>query len=109
MLGISWGIVSVVMLLAYGEGFNAALLRGLRGRVRRRRGDHVSAGRRACRQAASAPASACGMRLADAEAVGEVPLHQGSGARSSCRTSRCAWGTKQASYLRPRGRALLRA
>src|SRR6476660_2407485 len=31
MLGISWGIVSVVMLLAYGNGFNQALLRGFQG------------------------------------------------------------------------------
>src|SRR4051812_31739815 len=31
MLGISWGIVSVVMLLAYGEGFNQALIRGFHG------------------------------------------------------------------------------
>ena len=28
MLGISWGIVSVVMLLAYGNGFHSALARG---------------------------------------------------------------------------------
>jgi putative ABC transport system permease protein len=31
MLGISWGIVSVVMLLAYGEGLNQALLTGFKG------------------------------------------------------------------------------
>ena len=31
MLGISWGIVSVVMLLSYGNGFQAALERGFRG------------------------------------------------------------------------------
>ena len=31
MLGISWGIVSVVMLLAYGDGLKAALERGFRG------------------------------------------------------------------------------
>lgn len=31
MLGISWGIVSVVMLLAYANGFQAALERGFRG------------------------------------------------------------------------------
>src|SRR6187431_1106368 len=31
MLGISWGIVSVVMLLAYGNGFQTALERGFRG------------------------------------------------------------------------------
>ena len=38
MLGISWGIVSVVMLLAYGEGFNQAILRGFQGAF----GDGVS-------------------------------------------------------------------
>jgi len=38
MLGISWGIVSVVVLLAYGEGFKQALLRGFRGAF----GDGVS-------------------------------------------------------------------
>src|SRR6187402_1074037 len=31
MLGISWGIVSVVMLLAYGNGFRDALARGFKG------------------------------------------------------------------------------
>ena len=31
MLGISWGIVSVVMLLAYGEGFHHAIATGFRG------------------------------------------------------------------------------
>lgn len=31
MLGISWGIVSVVMLLSYGNGFRDALARGFRG------------------------------------------------------------------------------
>jgi putative ABC transport system permease protein len=31
MLGISWGIVSVVMLLAYGDGFHNAIAAGFRG------------------------------------------------------------------------------
>src|SRR5437879_7644694 len=31
MLGISWGIISVVVLLAYGEGFRKAIDAGLRG------------------------------------------------------------------------------
>src|ERR1700754_1399775 len=31
MLGISWGIVSVVMLLAYGNGFRDARARGFKG------------------------------------------------------------------------------
>jgi len=38
MLGISWGIVSVVMLLAYGNGFDEALVRGFHGAF----GDGVS-------------------------------------------------------------------
>ena len=59
MLGISWGIVSVVMLLSYGDGFRDALARGFRGAF----GDGVvSSGpaRRASRRAANAPASAFG-------------------------------------------------
>ncbi|MBI3491509.1 MAG: ABC transporter permease, partial [Acidobacteria bacterium] len=31
MLGISWGIISVVVLLAYGNGFRGALDAGFRG------------------------------------------------------------------------------
>src|SRR5947207_13030248 len=31
MLGISWGIVTVVLLMAYGNGFNRALMIGFRG------------------------------------------------------------------------------
>src|SRR4029078_135242 len=31
MLGISWGIISVVVLLAYGDGFRGALDAGVRG------------------------------------------------------------------------------
>ena len=31
MLGISWGIISVVVLLAYGDGFRAALDAGIKG------------------------------------------------------------------------------
>ena len=57
MLGISWGIVSVVVLLAYGDGFRGALDAGFRGRVLRRhrrrvaRPDEPAGGRRARRQA----------------------------------------------------------
>ena len=31
MLGISWGIVTVVLLMAYGDGFHNALMFGFRG------------------------------------------------------------------------------
>ena len=60
MLGISWGIVSVVMLLAYGEGFNQALIRGFQGAFGDGVIDHVRRSRPACRPAASVPASASG-------------------------------------------------
>lgn len=73
MLGISWGIVSVVMLLAYGQGFDEALLRGFQGAF----SDGVTimfpaqtsmqaGGERAGRRIR--------LRIADAEAVGELPL-----------------------------------
>jgi putative ABC transport system permease protein len=72
-LGISWGIVSVVMLLAYGQGFDDALLRGFQGAF----SDGVTilfpaqtsmqaGGERAGRRLL--------LRMADAEAVGELPL-----------------------------------
>jgi len=57
MLGISWGIVSVVMLLAYGNGFQDALMVGFRNAF----GEGVAVmypGRPACRPAGSAPAAA---------------------------------------------------
>jgi putative ABC transport system permease protein len=73
MLGISWGIVSVVMLLAYGNGFDEALLRGFQGAF----GDGVSilAGRQTSMQAGGERAGRrIRLRLADAEAVGRVPF-----------------------------------
>ena len=99
MLGISWGIVSVVMLLAYGNGFHGALTRGFRGRVRRRRRRSSGPGRRACRPAASAPASACASRSTTSTAVGELPLVQGRQPGVHARACRSAYGNKQSSYL----------
>ena len=57
MLGISWGIISVVVLLAYGDGFGGALDAGFRGAfsdgtvVVVPRADQPAGGRRARRQA----------------------------------------------------------
>jgi len=68
MLGISWGIVSVVMLLAYGNGFDAALLRGFAGAF----GDGVSmvAGGQTSMQAGGERAGKrIRLRLVDIEAV----------------------------------------
>ena len=73
MLGISWGIVSVVMLLAYGEGFNQALIRGFRGAF----GDGVTIlfpGRTSLQAGGERAGKAVRLRIADAEAVGELPL-----------------------------------
>jgi putative ABC transport system permease protein len=73
MLGISWGIVSVVMLLAYGEGFNQALLRGFQGAF----GDGVSVvfpGQTSMQAGGERAGRRVRLRLADAEAVGELPL-----------------------------------
>jgi hypothetical protein len=57
MLGISWGIVSVVVLLAYGDGFRMALDAGFKGAFSD--GTVITMlGQTACRPAASAPASA---------------------------------------------------
>jgi putative ABC transport system permease protein len=73
MLGISWGIVSVVMLLAYGEGFNQAILRGFKGAF----GDGVSVmwpGQTSMQAGGERAGKAVRLRIADAQAVGELPL-----------------------------------
>jgi putative ABC transport system permease protein len=73
MLGISWGIVSVVMLLAYGEGFNQAIIRGFKGAF----GDGVSimfAGQTSMQAGGERAGKAVRLRIADAEAVGELPF-----------------------------------
>ena len=73
MLGISWGIVSVVMLLAYGEGFNQAIIRGFKGAF----GDGVTvmfAGQTSMQAGGERAGKAVRLRIADAEAVGELPF-----------------------------------
>jgi putative ABC transport system permease protein len=73
MLGISWGIVSVVMLLAYGNGFDQALIRGFQGAF----GDGVSilfGGQTSMQAGGERAGRRIRFRLADAEAVGQVPF-----------------------------------
>src|SRR5215204_6347449 len=73
MLGISWGIVSVVMLLAYGEGFNQALLRGFRGAF----SDGVTVmfpGQTSMQAGGERAGRRVQLRLGDAAAIGELPL-----------------------------------
>jgi putative ABC transport system permease protein len=97
MLGISWGIVSVVMLLAYGEGFNQAILRGFQGAF----GDGVSvvfAGQTSMQSGGERAGKRIRMRLVDAEAVGQLPLVK-SWSPEFFNNVTVAWRTKQAGYL----------
>jgi putative ABC transport system permease protein len=96
MLGISWGIVSVVMLLAYGEGFNQALLRGFQGAF----GDGVTLlfpGQTSMQAGGERAGRPVRLRLADAEAVGELPLIK-AWSPEFIKGLTVAWGTKQANY-----------
>jgi len=73
MLGISWGIVSVVVLLAYGEGFNQAIQRGLAGAF----GDGVSVmfgGQTSLQAGGERAGRLIRLRLPDVEAIGTLPL-----------------------------------
>jgi putative ABC transport system permease protein len=96
MLGISWGIVSVVMLLAYGEGFNQALLRGFKGAF----GDGVSimfAGQTSMQAGGERAGKSVRLRLADAEAIGQLPLVKAWSPEFMTDVN-VAWGAKQATY-----------
>jgi putative ABC transport system permease protein len=96
MLGISWGIVSVVMLLAYGEGFNQALLRGFQGAY----GDGVSImfpGQTSMQAGGERAGRPVRMRLADAEILNEIPLVR-SWSPEYMQEVPVVWGTKLASY-----------
>jgi putative ABC transport system permease protein len=98
MLGISWGIVSVVMLLAYGEGFNQAILRGFQGAF----GDGVSvvfAGQTSMQSGGERAGKRIRLRLADADAVGQLPLVKSWSPEFLFNQATVAWRTKQASYL----------
>ena len=107
MLGISWGIVSVVMLLAYGEGFNQALLRGFHGAF----GDGVSImfpGQTSMQAGGERAGRRVRLRLADAEAVGELPLVKAWSPEFMQRRRRCRGGRSRPAISRARRRARLR-
>jgi putative ABC transport system permease protein len=100
MLGISWGIVSVVMLLAYGEGFNQALRRGFQGAF----GDGVSVmfpGQTSMQAGGERAGRPVRIRLADAEAIGGLPLVK-AWSPEFMQEVPVVWGTKLSSY-RARG------
>jgi putative ABC transport system permease protein len=97
MLGISWGIVSVVMLLAYGEGFNQALLRGFKGAF----GDGVTVmfpGQTSVHAGGERAGKRIRLKLPDAEAVAELPLVK-AWSPEFWQDVPVTWGVKQGSYL----------
>jgi len=73
MLGISWGIVSVVVLLAYGDGFQAALNAGFAGAF----GDGVAVsmmGQTSKQAGGERAGKRVRLTIADIEAIGSLPL-----------------------------------
>jgi len=100
MLGISWGIVSVVVLLAYGEGFNQALVRGFQGAF----GDGVGIlfpGQTSMQAGGERAGRPVRLRLTDAEILNEIPLIK-DWSPEYMQDVPVAWGAKLASY-RARG------
>ena len=96
MLGISWGIVSVVMLLAYGEGFNQALLRGFQGAF----GDGTTImfpGQTSMQAGGERAGKPVRFRLADLEAAAELPLMKWW-SPEYMRDVTVVWGARQATY-----------
>jgi putative ABC transport system permease protein len=97
MLGISWGIVSVVVLLAYGEGFNQALQRGFQGAF----GDGVTVmfpGQTSMQAGGERAGKRLHLRLADAEAVGQLPLIK-AWSPEYMQDATVTWGAQQVGYL----------
>jgi len=97
MLGISWGIVSVVMLLSYGNGFRDALARGFRGAF----GDGVVIvwpGQTSRQAGGERAGKRIRLKLEDVQAVKEAPLVKFVSPEFT-REFPVAWGTKQGAYL----------
>lgn len=97
MIGISWGIVSVVMLLSYGDGFRDALARGFRGAF----GDAVVIvwpGQTSQQAGGERAGKRIRLKTEDVLAVGEVPLVKFVSPEFT-RDFPLQWGTRQGSYL----------
>ena len=73
MLGIAWGIVSVVVLLAYGDGFRSALMAGFAGAF----GDGVAVsmmGQTSKQAGGERAGKRVRLTIADVDAIRELPL-----------------------------------
>ncbi|MGE3274498.1 MAG: ABC transporter permease [Vicinamibacterales bacterium] len=97
MLGISWGIVSVVMLLSYGNGFRDALATGFRGAF----GDAVVIawpGQTSSQAGGERAGKRIRLKTEDILAVGEVPFVKHVSPEFT-RDFPVTWGNKQGEYL----------
>jgi putative ABC transport system permease protein len=97
MLGISWGIVSVVMLLAYGNGFRDALARGFRGAF----GDGVVIawpGQTSKQAGGERAGKRIRLKTADIAAVAELPFVKDVSPEFT-RDFPVSWGAKEGSFL----------
>ena len=97
MLGISWGIVSVVVLLAYGSGLHEALTRGFRGAF----GDAVVIvwpGQTSLQAGGERAGRRVRLNTADVLAVADVPFVKHVSPEFT-RDFPVTWGTKQGSFL----------
>jgi putative ABC transport system permease protein len=97
MLGISWGIVSVVMLLSYGNGFHGALTRGFANAF----GSGVVVlwpGQTSMQAGGERAGKRVRLTIADAHAVAELPLVRHA-SPELVQNMTVAYGTKQSSYL----------
>ncbi|MEW6323019.1 MAG: ABC transporter permease [Acidobacteriota bacterium] len=97
MLGISWGIVSVVMLLSYGTGFQEALDRGFKGAF----GDGVVIvwpGQTSMQAGGERAGKPVRVRTADVLEIATLPYVRYASPEVA-RDFPIVWGTKQSSYL----------
>ena len=99
----SVGIVSVVMLLAYGNGFDEALIRGFHGAF----GDGVTsswpAARRACRRWRSARGQRIRVRFADARSRRADSVREGVESGVGSRTCLVSWAGQAGCLTSPAG------
>ncbi len=97
MLGISWGIVSVVMLLSYGNGFHAALQRGFANAF----GAGVTIvwpGQTSMQAGGERAGRPVRLTVDDAKAVAELPLVKFA-SPEMVRHMNVTYGQREASYL----------
>jgi putative ABC transport system permease protein len=97
MLGISWGIVSVVVLLAYGDGFRSALDSGFAGAFSD--GTAVTMMGQTSKQAGGERAGKrVRLTMADVEAIRELPLVR-EASPEFMKEFLASYGTKQSNHM----------